>query len=277
MPIGNFMWYQLQPSSLSCLLLAEAFSHIQTPMPYSCRRTCPLASLFQRQKNSIYPSDHKPKSLVLKAKWVFDLHTAPWVHIERVECWSSANEDLISFRSSPLISFSFLPVLYNIAYTMSSENPDFVPAIDPSYLRVYTPVFYATTSLSLVTNTLVMLIHSCMVYHRVAEFNRVSLRLTVAACIYGVIRASVRLAMTVPAYSVTCLVDSFFLGWMEIASPMCLAFVGIHAVVVLVLNANHPRKFEKYYHIIIFFYSLVASIITVSYRTHNYPGQFRCW
>jgi hypothetical protein len=160
---------------------------------------------------------------------------------------------------------------------MSKVDPELASAIDPSYLRVYSPVFYTTTSVSLFMNAIVILIHGCMVYHRVAEFNRVSLRLTVAACVYGVIRASVRLAMIVPANSVTCLVDSFFLGWMEIASPMCLAFVGIHAVIVLVLNVDHPRKFEKYYHIIIFLYSLVASIITVSYRTHNYPGDFRCW
>lgn len=160
---------------------------------------------------------------------------------------------------------------------MSDGDPLYAPLIDDTYISTYRTIFYALTGVSLFTNVVVIAIHSCMVYYKVADFNRVTLRLTVAACIFGAIRGIVRLAMTMPADTLYCLVDSFFLAWSELASPLCIAFVGIHAVLVLVFNVDHPRKYEKYYYIIIMVYSLLVSIVNTSFRDHTFLGNYTCW
>lgn len=180
-------------------------------------------------------------------------------------------------RDHVFFSWGFFFFSFLNTKVMSQSDPNHYSDIDPEYLQIYTPVYLTTTAISLWANVMVIVFHWLVTWYKVAEFNRVSLRLIVFASCIGMIRSIVRFCMGVPADTVACLVDSFFLGWTEIAAPLCLGLVGVHAVCVLVLNVKNPLRQEKYYYMIIILYSLVTSLVTITHRSMQYPEDFHCW
>ncbi|CAO3576357.1 unnamed protein product [Absidia cylindrospora] len=145
------------------------------------------------------------------------------------------------------------------------------------YYESLSALFYTTTALSLVTNLIVCVFHGCLTFYKVMELNRISLRLTVLACFFEVLRAVFRIAMIVPANGSACSADAFFVSWADIASPLCLALVALHTVCVLVLNVNYPLRLEKYYYATIFLYSVFVSSVATRHGPADYLAEFHCW
>lgn len=146
-----------------------------------------------------------------------------------------------------------------------------------SSLRVTT---LATSIISLMSSSMIMMAYTYMfIYHR-KEANRVSLRCVFLCCLADALNAIWNLVIVgVQGGTAFCQAASILIEFSNVLNASLLTLVGINLFLIFVINVNRRDLLEKFYYPSVVVYALVAESVSIYTETisQSQNEEYSCW
>lgn len=144
-------------------------------------------------------------------------------------------------------------------------------------LRVTT---FATSIVSLLSSSMIMIAYTYMfIYHR-KEANRVSLRCVFLCCLADALNAIWNLVIVgVQGGTAFCRAASILIELSVVLNASLLTLVGVNLFLIFVVNVKRRDLLEKFYYPAVVIYALVAESVSIYTETisRSNKGEYSCW
>lgn len=132
---------------------------------------------------------------------------------------------------------------------------------------------------SLIANSIVLIIHSFMLWYRPAVVARLSLRMIVLSCIFNIFYCAGQLVTDeISSQAYSCRVLIYVLIVSDTMACMCLAMVGLNLVMIFVLRVSRSVKLEVIYYMIIAVCGVLVAVVPISVNRRVRPNPTAsCW